>query len=521
MKKWVFIALLTATQAFAGADLLLQQAGVSAESDKPAVVVQKQLTLDDPFLVQFYGSWRAAGQLDFEVNSWANLVIEKKYEKAAHLLTVIRKKVSDKFQNAVDGAALYLYWKLDLPQTFFNEWLKISSNKNFLNSQMGIAIDQIISPNASQWLIDNGIQVSENHRIQLKSIREEQSRFNYSVQAWSALRSGKQSLEWIGKLSAKDPLRFYLAQSVVVEYARERKLGDAARLLKQVYEPQLAENGDVEQISSYYMLLARLLYQAGAMDAAQSYYQLIPQESSQFIQARVENMWISLRKNDMPKLKGELASLELDLFADKFLPEIYLVSSIAQLKLCQFEDVKKSFDSFISDNKKWSKKINTNIAKEDPAVVDQSDFYLRTVNNAIKSQQKEEQKLVKLAAESVEAVVPAIGVQKHWKVANDNIVVAKNLMNKNKTNELRRRWVNRKQILDSAIRKMRFVKVEFISMMRRFASKVKQKSDRVTTYKAAPKRKGQIEFPFDGVVWGDELFNMTAEVRSLCLGEGK
>jgi ATP adenylyltransferase/5',5'''-P-1,P-4-tetraphosphate phosphorylase II len=72
-------------------------------------------------------------------------------------------------------------------------------------------------------------------------------------------------------------------------------------------------------------------------------------------------------------------------------------------------------------------------------------------------------------------------VKKQWTLAN-----------KNKTYELRKRWENRKKILESSIRKMRFVKVEFISLMRRMADKIKNNkdADSITTYQAAP-QKGQ------------------------------
>ena len=516
MKKVALALLLSSSQVFAGADLLLQKTGELDKATNQIIVSQKQLKLDDPFLIQFYGQWKASGKLSFEINNWANMLLDGEYEKAAHLLTVIEKKSPDNFKPIAESTKIYLYWKLGLANSFITEWIKYSSNSNFLESQMGMALDQAVGNNFSQWLIKNGVQLTPNQRQQLAIIEKQESKVNYSLQAWASLRTGDNCLKWIGMLDEKDPLRFYLAQSVVVDYANKGKLGDAAKLLKQVYEPKLVQEGSIDQVSSYYMLLARLLYQAGAMNAASDYYKLIPAESKQFLQARVENIWISLRKNDMPELKGELASLKLDLFKDQFLPEVYLVNSIANLKLCQFENVQKSFDAFISDNSQWAKKINMNLNDESPAVIEAEDFYLKLNGNANKSLALEYAALEKLANASVEAIVPAIGVQPHWKIAKQQISFAIDLAKKNQTQELRRRWANRKRVLEAAIRKMRFVKVEFISMMRRFANKINPQSDKIRTIKAAP-AKGNIEFPFDGIVWGDEVFNMTAEVKSMCL----
>jgi hypothetical protein len=84
--------------------------------------------------------------------------------------------------------------------------------------------------------------------------------------------------------------------------------------------------------------------------------------------------------------------------------------------------------------------------------------------------------------------------------------------------ENKRRWENRASILDQAIYKMKFVKIEFISRMRDLSLALRNKyEDEVSTYAAAPTRNNQIKFPHDRVIWSDELFNMTAQVENLCL----
>ncbi len=521
MKSTLLLALFLPLQVHAqsGADLLLEQSGNGNTATQISFKSHKQLELDDPFLVQLYGSWKSAGKLNFEVNSWMNLIVNKKYEKAAHLISVIKKKAPSNYLSVVEAASLYLYWKLNLNQTFFNAWLRHSAESNFLKSQLGVALDQTISKNASLWFINNGIHIGPDQKLQLKSLRTNDNRFNILAQSWSALRTGEEALYWLPKLAQDDPLRFRLAQTIVVDLARQRKLGAAAKLLKQVYEPKLHNSDDLEKISSYYMLLARLLYQAGAMDASEHYYRLIPEKSQQFLQARVEALWISLRKGDMPHLKGELASLDLKLFDDKFLPEVYLVSSIAHLKLCQFQNVKKAFDSYIRVNKNWAAQIRKNRLQESPALINEYDYYLNIVLRGMKSQKIEKEQLDRLAQASVEATVPAIGVQEHWLTSRQDLNTMMSMTAKRKQFELRKRWENRQKILDSSIRKMRFVKIEFISLMRRYAQKLEEKSgvDKVTTFAAASAKKNQLEFPFDGMAWGDEPFHLTAEVKSLCL----
>lgn len=119
--------------------------------------------------------------------------------------------------------------------------------------------------------------------------------------------------------------------------------------------------------------------------------------------------------------------------------------------------------------------------------------------------------------------MPAVGVQAHWQLAANNIIRTMALNEKNTNYELRKRWNNRSKILEESIKKMRFVKVEFLSMMNRYQELAKKQkgSDKLTTFSAATAKSNQMEYPNDGVVWGDDLFKMTAEVKSLCLAGRK
>src|SRR5690606_2735296 len=133
----------------------------------------------------------------------------------------------------------------------------------------------------------------------LKKIESDGSRFNISMQAWNSLRSGKEALKWIGKLTADDPLRLKLSNSALIAYAKDGQLKASAKLIKEVLEPIIEKSKDTEEISNYYLSLGRLLYQAGAMDASRHYYSLIPEESKFFMTARTELIWAMLQMNDL------------------------------------------------------------------------------------------------------------------------------------------------------------------------------------------------------------------------------
>jgi tetratricopeptide (TPR) repeat protein len=338
------------------------------------------------------------------------------------------------------------------------------------------------------------------------------------AQSFSKLRRGEKAMGWINKLDDLDPLRVPLAKTAIVAYTNTNQIKKAATLLKSIVSKNLAKKSDINELSNFHMQLARLLYQVGQLEASKSYYELIPDESNQFIQAQAELLWVNLRLGNLSKLMGTLKSLEHNVFKDQFIPEAYLVGSIARLKMCEFKDVKTTMDNFISEYSQWLDKINKNIDSKKPSLV-MDDFYLNLVKTAQATLNQEKEKLQELKIKSVEGALPAIGEQPHWKKSltglNEEYRNSEAMM----SFELKRPWINRKLILKETIRKMRFVKVEYISLMRRIQRRLaKSKNiDSVSTFKSAPVKNNELKFSFDGVYFADELFNLTADVKSLCL----
>lgn len=464
----------------------------------------KQLKLDDAFLIQLFGKWKAAGALSPDVNTWVNLILSHNFEKALTLYPKVKGAIPQRFLRTAEVAKLYLLRKEGYTNSFVKGWITQSSEHNILKSEIGLALDHVVSKDITKDLIQNGVLFTENELLALQRFENTESKINYVMQSFKALRTGKNATRWIGKLDKRNPLRLRLAYTSLIEYSKENKLKASAKLIKKVVEPVIEKTDDIEEISLYYLTLARLLYQAKAFGAATEYYSSIPQSSKYFLTAQSEQIWANLLLRDYPAVKGALATLKLEVFEDKFYPEIYLVSSIANLKTCQFLEVKDNFKEFLSVNKEWAKRIEKNIKDKNPALVSH-DFFTENLIKVQKSIDKEEIKLLSLKND-------------FWSQRLNSLKELKAVSQAQFSIEKRRRWENRKVILEDAIYKMRFVKVEFISQMRDFSMKLsKGYEDSVSTYAAANARNNQLRFKADRVLWADELFNSTAQVENLCL----
>jgi hypothetical protein len=490
---------------FADSTTLLNQAGSEIDLSNK-IFAQKELKLDNPFVIQAFSTWKSMGAMnkpeDLVVNSWVELVLNKDHGKALAALNQINPKAQDtKLKSLKDATELYLLYQVGAYQSFLGRFIELSTSTNFLETELGIGLDQHVGKRATAIILESGFIVSDDHKTLLKKIENIPSKINVSLQAFNALRTRENAVSWIGKLEEGNPLKIPLAQTALLHYAKEGKLGASGKIIKGIIEPILINSNDTEEISLYFLTLGRLLYQAGALDESRKYFSLIPESSQYFLNARTESLWAHLRARDYSKTKGELATLELKMFSDKFYPEAYLVSSMASVMLCQFSDSKASVQRFIDVNKFWAREIDKNLKAEKPNLIKDT-FFTTHLKKSIEMATKEKSLLQEINAP-------------FYQERLDNTLAK---ASEHYTVEAKQQWKNRESLLEKALYKMKFVKIELISRMRQAEMDMQIAGvDEVRVQNAAPARKNQMKFPRKGDLWGDELFQINASIVNKCV----
>lgn len=499
MKKLLFIFLFIASSAFADSNTLLDQSGSDIDLSSK-LRTQKALNLNNAFLIQIYSSWKAKGPLDHNTNQFFQNTVDHYYRTA---LVGLQKVESNKIDDLLKANELYLLFKLGHYQTFLGKWIEHSATTSFLQSELGFALDQVVAPHVSRIYLGTGFSLTETMKDQLTKIEKIPNQTNYSLQALRHLKSGDKAVKWIGKLKKGDYFRVQLAYSAILSYAKQGKIGASGTLIKKIIEPWIEQNNNKEDIAFYYLTLGRLLYQAKAFNESLAYYKLIPESSKYFLEARTESLWTHLQKRDFSKSAGELASLKMSVFSKQFYPEIFLASAIGHTMLCQFTDAKKSIHGFIKSNKYWGKKIEEALKSPKPELI-KATATTRQMENQIKNINVE------------------LSYFKNKKIVgydsglNVRLAHVKNLLNQ----EIRSQWLNRYKILDSALYKMKFVRIELLSRMKAVSDGLQNQlagQDSVSRYDSATLKGNQMSFPDDGMPWGDELFNMSADVINQCI----
>ncbi len=545
MKKLVLLALLFSSAGFAqsSSDVLLNQLGETPPeapkthdifaapkrngSIKAAVVRVKPP--QDEFQKQLELKAYRQENLPFEVNQWVEHVLYSDYAKAAHLWTAIQTQVPPNFMLEAEATQIYLLWKLGLNQTFFNEWIQALADAEYAKSEPEYALESLVTPGLDAWLMRSPILLSPSQLTVLQRVSANKH-FLLTLLAWDALLHRTDLAPLLKRLPAANRLTPLLAEREVLHRTLAHDLKGAAWALKNYLEPAVLAAHDPEMTVHLDLTIARILYQAGQMKPAQDFYEKIPNQTASYLEAREELSWVYLRQGDMSKLRGQIKALASPLFKDRFQPEVFLLRAVSNLKMCFYDDLDRDLTDFSRSNGVWAKRIDEALASTIPPQPAKLDQYSALGVRAKSVLEAEVKRLSALGDQSVGAALPAVGWQRHWKDYLTQAQTAMEEAKKFQSDQFSRQWKNERSALSEAIRKMRFVKVEYLSQVRQLStsqtldSKSMLASNSATVPASAREvvgaaENGQMNFPIDSDIWSDELFKMRSAAQALCLNK--
>jgi hypothetical protein len=533
-----FVLALTSQGVWAetGSDALLQAVGGTqnspvnqvGNSTAPAFVLN-EIKLNNSVARSLFADWSATSNQGsphtIETAQWVQSFFKDQFENYAHLWGAMSEKVPSSMSTSARAAYLYSLYQVNTPQTFFDEWMQSMANPEFASHKASTSLEEAISAQFDQWFLDSEISMTSQQQELIKKIGFSRSPVFLALNAATLRKKGEAAVSILEKLPLNSAFRPWLAQTVAVSYAKKGDLANAAKILKIYYEPWLMSVKDPGKLATHYLAIARLLYQAGALDGATQYYEKIPNGIPEYLTAREELTWVWLRLGQTEKLRGNLKTLTSQVLDNQFQPEAYLVRAVSNLKLCFYQSVEQDFADFIRVNASWAQKIDQGLKEAIVPEPRKIDIYSQASLKALSKRDAELKTLEGLSARSVAAVIPAVGPQKHWAEAIQRAQLAREYAVKLKNEEFRRQWKNDRITLNEAIRKMQFVKVELLSQVSEIAQQKSPADDQIKLSAASAtagkkfNQEGQMVFPFDGVIWPDELFKLRSVTQGRCLGQ--
>ena len=261
-----------------GADILMQSAkareqnkGASGKSGRGMSV-----KLNSPLLTHFYTEWNKIEKENFHQNQWARLVFEQQWKKVAHGWSVMKQSVDNHFSVTAKTAYLFALWKLNLGQTFWNEWFEMLRVKKLRHSKAFTALNLSIQEEFHQRFYDWGIEIEINQAEFLFSRITDINPIYDTIRALLLLRRVpgyvQYAEEFLLRLPVTHPYYAPLTKTLALHFAREGHLGKAGSILKKI-EINILKSTDFEVITFYHLQIARLLYQSGNLEASKKFYE--------------------------------------------------------------------------------------------------------------------------------------------------------------------------------------------------------------------------------------------------------
>lgn len=383
------------------------------------------------------------------------------------------------------------------PQLQFDQWLAGAKSIEIQNLQQKKVFEKAIHSGFEGWLAKNAIQVSSEQEAELKSMPDEaiDPLLRDSALAWSGIN--KMDLSFSpDKLPGSSLFKPFFVRNHAFELSQAGKTQRAQEYLK-------SEIAKSEYPDSLWLDLGRIEYAAGNYKAASQDFEKISADSLDYVRAHEEMAWSLLRDHDTQRLRGQLVTLASPAFRNRATPEINLLFAISNISLCNYDSVRQDFSNFISAAGERAKQIDHALSLKVLPIPTNLDFF---------------SKLAELRVQMRERDLKYPGL-----TGNERVALEKKLSEaKMSRNEVfGRYWRNERAIAEANVKRMRFVKLAWMSIHRSLNAKKEQMhNDSISSVSAHPIRveKNQQFFPYDGVVWSDEIFRLRSSFADRCHG---
>lgn len=293
-----------------------------------------------------------------------------------------------------------------------------------------------------------------------------------------------------GPLKAKYDLALQALQDDQPQLALDLLPKTTPRQIKTVFSEQII------------LARARALFQANQLKAAEAEYSRIPMSSDFWVVAIEERAQARGRQGNFQGVLSDLTSLRSPLFDSTRGPETYFIEALSYLKTCQYRKVNEAIDRFKKDIRPRA------VALGELSKSGRSEALDTAIKNIKKSGAASTLSYAKIAGLLPERFHLDSIVQKEIEKTSPPASIALNKRMKEMASE------DLAEIATTA-KKLNFIEAEMLQRTTKLAS---AKGDRAKLgeFKATG---AQLQFPYDGESWIDEIGSYQAKVEG-CPDQG-
>jgi hypothetical protein len=343
-----------------------------------------------------------------------------------------------------------------------------------------------------------------------------------------------QAGEFFQQVSAKSDLNLRAKYYEGIIHQQRGKLKSAVLSFREVWSAEPTLVGDVRQAQEIedikdlsLMNIARIYYGLQRFDNADTYYSMVPRESSYWAESLFERAWTSFMRSDLNLALGLLLTVESPYFNEsEFIPEVTYLRALTFFNLCEYNEVERTLiafdarykpmqqeiEAFLNQYKDqkdlWDQAYDQYFTNEHDSSVLTTSLFSRVLQNRdlaamVRHLDLMDQELAFIAEQKVQWK-DTVGAELVKTIEEDRI-----LYKKKAGNELLREMLKINQMLEDLLVRSEIVRFEVVDAQR---VDYEFKSQNVDDIEAGIKRKIDtatsrdiIYWPFNGEFWRDEL----------------
>lgn len=155
-------------------------------------------------------------------------------------------------------------------------------------------------------------------------------------------------------------------------YVRKNEAKPAVDSFKEILRVVNDDPGSVKDPDLYerlaHLSLARIFYSTAQYELALKYYDKVPVESSQWLEALLESAWAFFQIDNFEKALGNLHTLDSPYFANEYFPESHVLRAVIHFTTCNYPAVEKGAARFMAIYKDLRDKLEGYLSQyEEPA----------------------------------------------------------------------------------------------------------------------------------------------------------
>lgn len=437
------------------------------------------------------------------------------------------------FQKSANGRAVFglVQFKAGLPVTGM-ETLFSSGAPNDINAEIRSEWKTLVTPEHFVWNLakiswnsgwDNVFSKGVGYKIKTRAMTSISNMSELKALAELAPEGSREraDIEW----------------QLVLAYSLNDQADKAAKLLATLMRSEyLPVSKDLMQLTA-----ARLLFQNGYFDASIKYYEKVSKESEFWTEAQEEIAWAYVRKGEPQNAIAVSRGLVNAAMNNQVSAEAYFVSSLSQLKVCDYTAVSKNLEAFPKAFKNRTKVLGEISKGSDSQDVTKAIDLLKVKKIRVQDLGQSAETLPRLITRD-EKLFDFAQSQKHFE---DEAKTAETLYAKSLAQtglqgyfaNLKQTTLSRAQMAKTAaytrvkelakteveetkeiLRKLHIVEAEVIQQVALSDQLTKNSKAAVTEKKGTTGAKGQdtLTFAADDEIWFDEISNYKVDVKKAC-----